>query len=77
MAIGEYVAPEDGEDLGARSVAIELNNSAEIPDGATFEGPIGLKAALLAHPDRFVTTATDVTGFLLFLGLGSFVLARF
>ncbi len=25
----------------------------------------------------FVTTATDVTGFLLFLGLGSFVLARF
>ncbi len=30
-----------------------------LPDGTTFEGPEGLRAALLAHPDRFVTTLTQ------------------
>ena len=30
-----------------------------LPDGTTFEGPQGLKTALLAHPDRFVTTVTE------------------
>ena len=30
-----------------------------LPDGTDFEGPSGLKKALLAHPDRFVTTVTE------------------
>ena len=30
-----------------------------LPDGTEFDGPAGLKAALLAHPDRFVTTVTE------------------
>ena len=30
-----------------------------MPDGTVFDGPAGLKAALLAHPERFVTTVTE------------------
>ena len=30
-----------------------------LPDGTEFEGPAGLRQALLAHPDRFVTTVTE------------------
>jgi hypothetical protein len=33
--------------------------SGALPDGTTFEGPTGLKQALLAYPDRFVTTITE------------------
>ena len=38
-------------------VAMDL--SGVLPDGTVFDGPAGLKAALLAHPDRFVTTVTE------------------
>jgi hypothetical protein len=38
-------------------VAMDLTGV--LPDGTTFEGPAGLRAALLAHPDRFVTTMTE------------------
>jgi hypothetical protein len=37
----------------------DVDLSGVLPDGTTFEGPEGLKAALLAHPDRFVTTVTE------------------
>ena len=36
-----------------------IDASGELPDGTPFDGPSGLKAALLRHPDRFVTTVTE------------------
>ena len=36
-----------------------IDASGELPDGTPFDGPAGLKAALLRHPDRFVTTVTE------------------
>ena len=36
-----------------------IDASGELPDGATFDGPAELKAALLSHPDRFVTTVAE------------------
>ena len=36
-----------------------MNLSGILPDGTSFEGPAGLKKALLAHPERFVTTVTE------------------
>ncbi|MFP6573373.1 MAG: DUF1592 domain-containing protein [Vicinamibacterales bacterium] len=36
-----------------------IDSSGELPDGTIFNGPAGLKAALLKHPDRFVTTVTE------------------
>ena len=50
-AIGRWRTPNETK------VAMDLTGV--LPDGATFEGPAGLKAALLAHPDRFVNTVTE------------------
>ena len=36
-----------------------MDLSGTLPDGTSFEGPNGLKKALLAHPERFVTTVTE------------------
>ena len=36
-----------------------VDASGALPDGSQFDGPAGLKAALLAQPDRFVTTVTE------------------
>ena len=36
-----------------------IDATGELPDGTPFDGPAGLKAALLRHPDRFVTTVTE------------------
>ena len=36
-----------------------IDASGALPDGTEYEGPSGLKAALLRHPDRFVTTVTE------------------
>ena len=36
-----------------------IDSSGELPDGTAFNGPSGLKDALLAHPDRFVTTVAE------------------
>ena len=36
-----------------------IDSSGVLPDGTAFNGPGGLKAALLQHPDRFVTTVTE------------------
>ena len=50
-AIGRWRTPNE------RIESADL--SGVLPDGATFDGPAGLKQALLAHPDRFVTTVTE------------------
>ena len=50
-AIGRW---RDRESGGAA-----IDASGELPDGTPFDGPAGLKAALLRHPDRFVTTVTE------------------
>ena len=36
-----------------------IDATGELPDGTPFDGPAGLKDALLRHPDRFVTTVTE------------------
>ena len=59
--LGLALEPFDaiGRRRTANQTKLGMDFSGVLPDGATFEGPIGLKAALLAHPDRFVTTATE------------------
>ena len=57
------LALEPFDAVGRRRTASQtvgdVDLSGVLPDGTTFEGPEGLKAALLAHPDRFVTTVTE------------------
>ena len=36
-----------------------IDATGELPDGTPFDGPSGLRSALLRHPDRFVTTVTE------------------
>ena len=36
-----------------------IDATGELPDGTPFDGPAGLKNALLGHPERFVTTVTE------------------
>ncbi|MEE2637003.1 MAG: DUF1592 domain-containing protein, partial [Acidobacteriota bacterium] len=43
----------------ANELKVEMDLTGVLPDGTRFEGPSGLKQALLAHPDRFVTTVTE------------------
>ena len=38
---------------------VALDVTGMLPDGTKFEGPAGLTEALLAHPDRFITTLTE------------------
>lgn len=38
---------------------VPIDASGVLPDGATFDGPNGLRGALLAYPDRFITTFTE------------------
>ncbi len=38
---------------------VPIDSSGALPDGTTFEGPAGLRAILLNHPDRFVRTLTE------------------
>ena len=38
---------------------VPMDLTGVMPDGTVFDGPAGLKAALLAHPDRFVATVTE------------------
>ncbi len=38
---------------------VPMDLTGVLPDGAVFDGPAGLRAALLAHPERFVTTVTE------------------
>ena len=50
-AIGRWRTPNENME------SVDLSGA--LPDGTTFEGPAGLKQALLAYPDRFVTTVTE------------------
>ena len=43
--------------LSQTKVAMDVTGV--LPDGTEFNGPAGLRQALLAHPDRFVTTLTE------------------
>ena len=36
-----------------------IDATGELPDGTPFDGPAGLKTALLSRPDRFVTTVIE------------------
>ena len=38
---------------------VPMDLTGALPDGTVFEGPVGLRAALLAHPERFVTTVAE------------------
>ena len=38
---------------------VPMDLTGALPDGTVFDGPAGLRAALLAHPERFVTTVTE------------------
>src|SRR4029077_13510923 len=43
--------------LGESSAPIDASGS--LPDGTRFDGPLGLKRALLTRSDQFVTTVTE------------------
>ena len=42
-----------------REMQVAMDVTGVLPDGTEYEGPAGLKQALLARPDRFVATVTD------------------
>ncbi len=46
-------------DTGTAGAKAPIDAAGTLPDGSQFEGPAGLKAALLEQPDRFVTTVTE------------------
>jgi len=50
-AIGRWRTPNQ--------TRVPMDLTGVLPDGTVFDGPAGLKAALLAHPGRFVTTVTE------------------
>jgi hypothetical protein len=50
-----------------RDADSKIDASGVFPDGVKFEGMAGLKAALLSHPEEFVST---VTGKLLMFAIG-------
>ena len=50
-AIGRWRTPNE--------TRVPMDLTGVLPDGTVFDGPAGLKAALLAHPERFVTTVTE------------------
>ncbi len=50
-AIGRWRTPSE--------MKVAMDVTGMLPDGTEFEGPAGLREALLAHPDRFVTTLTE------------------
>ena len=50
-AIGRWRTPNETK--------VPMDLTGVMPDGTVFDGPAGLKAALLAHPERFVATVTE------------------
>ena len=50
-AIGRWRTPNE--------TRVPMDLTGVLPDGTVFDGPAGLRAALLAHPERFVTTVTE------------------
>ena len=41
------------------TAGLPIDSSGRLPDGAAFEGPVGLRALLLERPDRFAATLTE------------------
>jgi hypothetical protein len=58
-AIGRWRTSDDGE--------TSIDASGQLPDGTKFQGPVGLRQALMTRRDQFVAT---VTGKLLTYALG-------
>jgi hypothetical protein len=50
-AIGRWRTNSEG--------GVPIDASGTLPDGTAFDGPIGLRRALVAKPDQFVTTFTE------------------
>jgi hypothetical protein len=55
---GRWRTVDKGFEL-RRSTFTPIDATGSLPDGTKFEGPAGLKTALLGHPDLFVTTMTE------------------
>lgn len=47
------------DSTGTAGSRAAIDAAGTLPDGSQFEGPAGLKRALLRRPDRFVTTVTE------------------
>ena len=47
------------DSTGMAGAKAPIDAAGTLPDGSRFEGPAGLKQALLRQPDRFVTTITE------------------
>ena len=59
-----------GEWRQTSEAGTEIDSSGTLPDGASFEGPIGLRDLLLNRPDDFVGTVTEkLLGYALGRGL--------
>ena len=59
-----------GEWRQTSEAGTEIDSSGTLPDGASFEGPIGLRDLLLDRPDDFVGTVTEkLLGYALGRGL--------
>ena len=50
-AVGRWRTPNETKE--------PMDTRGELPDGTVFDGPAGLKTALLDHPERFVNTVTE------------------
>ena len=57
LALENFDAIGRWRDRGETRGAIDATGA--LPDGTPFDGPAGLKDALLRHPERFVTTVTE------------------
>ena len=57
LALENFDAIGRWRDRGETRARIDATG--ELPDGTPFDGPAGLKDALLRHPERFVTTVTE------------------
>ena len=49
-AVGSWREKDAGMPIDAKS---------ELPDGTTVDGPVGVRSAILRHPENFVTTMTE------------------
>jgi hypothetical protein len=50
-AVGQWRAQD--------SARAPIDATGTLPDGTPFDGPVGLRRALLSHPERFVSTVTE------------------
>jgi len=57
--LGLALEPFDAIGRWRTANEMKMDLTGMLPDGTQFDGPSGLKQALLAQPDRFVTTVTE------------------